>query len=176
MKDGERLVTLVLSLLLGTTLLVACATASRPEETGGSEGPAATSTEAAEVGQVGPSTAATPRRANVGPGPVSATRTAAPSPTPSQTQVPLIVVTGQVMDVSASARVILFAQPVHGIPAAALTEYTQIMSAEGSHGVLLDIKPGMVVQVVGRPGNSDAVLADQVRILTAPTPLGTATP
>lgn len=175
MKDSERLFTLVLSLLLGMTLLTACAT-PRPEETGGSESPAATSTAAAVVTQARPSTASTPGRANVEPGPASATRTAAPSPTPSQTQVPLIVITGQVMDVSASARVILFTQPVHGIPAAALTEYTQIVSAEGSPGVLLDIKPGMVVQVVGRPGSSDAVLADQVRILTGPTPLGTVTP
>jgi len=88
----------------------------------------------------------------------------------------VLSVTGQVWDVAASAQVIEFLEPVHGIDAAAVDDKTTITTAEGKRVELSEIKPGMVVQTSGTPDGHGAVLATSVRILTAPSPMPTAKP
>ncbi|MGE5620527.1 MAG: hypothetical protein ACM3US_14870 [Sphingomonadaceae bacterium] len=83
----------------------------------------------------------------------------------------MVVITGQVRDVSASARVITFVQPVHGLSSVALTDVTEITGPDGGPRTLQDVKPGVVIQVAGEAGGSEAVRASKVRILTAPSPI-----
>ncbi|MHB0870800.1 MAG: hypothetical protein ACYC66_10885 [Chloroflexota bacterium] len=83
----------------------------------------------------------------------------------------MVVITGQVRDVSASARVITFVEPVHGIGSVALTDSTEIVGPDGAPRGLQDVKPGVVIQVAGEAGGSGAVLASKIRILTAPSPI-----
>lgn len=81
------------------------------------------------------------------------------------------MITGQAKEVSASARVITFAEPVHGFESVALAEGAEIVGADGSPRTLQDIKPGMVIQASGSAGGSGSVLARKIRILTGPSPL-----
>ncbi len=82
-----------------------------------------------------------------------------------------MVITGQVQEIDASARVITFVEPVHGLSTVALLPDTEVVAADGSPKDLRDIKPGMLIQVAGGAGGNGAVLARTIRILTGPTPL-----
>lgn len=101
---------------------------------------------------------------------------AATAPAPTATPAPLLTITGRVMDVAASARVIALAESVQGISAIALTEATAIVGAADSPRQLQDIGRGMVIEATGRVGSPGALLATRVRILSAvgatPTPVG----
>ena len=94
-------------------------------------------------------------------------------PTPTGTGGPTgqLVITGQVREVDARARVITLVEPVHGLESVALTDKTQVEAADGSPRTLQDVKPGVVIQAGGTAGGSNSVLASKVRILTAPSPI-----
>lgn len=86
--------------------------------------------------------------------------------------VPAITIVGTVMDVALSARVIMLVEPAEGFSIVALTEASELVAADGSEATLQDIQRGMLIQASGRPGESDALLADQVLVLEA-TPTST---
>ncbi len=71
----------------------------------------------------------------------------------------------------ASARVITLVEPVHGLGSVTLTDQTKIVAADGSPRTMQDIKPGVVIQAAGTADGSGSVLASEVRILTAPSPI-----
>jgi hypothetical protein len=87
------------------------------------------------------------------------------------TTVPGLVITGTVLDVALSARIISLQTPVDGFDVIALTEETELLSADGYRITLRDLQPGEIIQVFGRPGESSTLIASQVIILdAAPTP------
>jgi hypothetical protein len=87
------------------------------------------------------------------------------------TTVPGLVITGTVMDVALSARIIRLQTPVDGFDVIALTEETELLSADGYAIMLRDIQHGGTIQAFGQPGESGTLIASQVVILgAAPTP------
>jgi hypothetical protein len=96
---------------------------------------------------------------------------------PSTTPIPAkgaesgITIMGTVMDTSLSARIVMLKEPVEGLGVVALTDESELTSADGSEITLRDMRPGMTIQASGRPGESNALLASQVLVLDAtPTP------
>jgi hypothetical protein len=80
-------------------------------------------------------------------------------------------ITGTVKDAFLSARVILLQEPVAGFDSIALTEETELVSADGSVMRLRDTRPGMTIEAFGRPGLSNALIATRVLLLArTPTP------
>jgi len=79
-------------------------------------------------------------------------------------------ITGTVMDVSLSARIITLAE---GPEVVALTEQTKLVSPSGGEATLQDVRPGMRIQASGQAGESGALLAEVVLILSdeAPAPV-----
>jgi hypothetical protein len=71
------------------------------------------------------------------------------------------------MDVSLSARIIVLEKPVEGFGVIAITEGSDLVSADGSEITLRDIRPGATIQASGHPGESDALIAYQVLVLDA---------
>ena len=69
------------------------------------------------------------------------------------------------MDVSLSARIIMLTQPVQGFNVVALTQETKLISADGNEITLTEMQRGMNIQASGKPGESNALLADKVLIL-----------
>jgi hypothetical protein len=69
------------------------------------------------------------------------------------------------VDASPSARIILLAEPVDGFAVVAPRAECQLLSASGDEITLRDIRAGMKIQASGQPGESQALLADQVRVL-----------
>lgn len=88
-----------------------------------------------------------------------------PTPTPAQTA----TITGRVMDVALSARVITLAESVQGISAVALTDGTEIVSADGASKTLSDVRSGIVIEATGSVTSPGALLAQKVRLLTEVT-------
>ena len=82
------------------------------------------------------------------------------TPTSAET----ITITGTVMDVSLSARIIMLAEAVEGFEVVALTEESELVSASGGEAALQDIRPGMRVKASGQAGESGALLAEQVLV------------
>jgi hypothetical protein len=78
-----------------------------------------------------------------------------------------LTITATVMDVSLSARIIVLEGPVEGFSIIALTEETELVSADGSEIALRDIQPGATIQASGQSGESNALIASQVLILDA---------
>ncbi|MGD1995111.1 MAG: hypothetical protein PVI59_18110, partial [Anaerolineae bacterium] len=76
-------------------------------------------------------------------------------------------ITGVVMDVSTSARIITLEEPVESFGLIALTEESTVVSADGSEILLRDIRPGATIKAVGQPGTSDALIADHVLVTDA---------
>jgi hypothetical protein len=87
-----------------------------------------------------------------------------------------VTITGAVMDVSLSAHVITLAESVEGFDAVALTDETRLVSPSGGEATLRDVRPGMRIQTSGRTGESGALLADVVLILSDEAPTPTAPP
>lgn len=81
--------------------------------------------------------------------------------TPAET----VTITGTVMDVSLSARIITLAEAVEGFDVVALTEESKLVSASGDEATLRDIRPGMRIEASGQPGESGALLAEQVLVV-----------
>jgi hypothetical protein len=75
-----------------------------------------------------------------------------------------IILMGTVMDVSMSARIIRLERAVQGFQVIALTEDTELVSSGGDPVTLRDIRPGMTVQATGRPGDSKALIAEEVLV------------
>lgn len=85
-----------------------------------------------------------------------------------------IAIVGTVMDVSLSARIITLREPADGFSVISLTEESELFSVEGGEITLRDIRPGTSIQALGQPGESNALLASEVRLLKAtPTVLPT---
>lgn len=84
---------------------------------------------------------------------------------PTGTSEPGPTITGTVMDVSLSARVIFLKEPVDGYDSIALTEGSKLISENGSEISLQDIQPGFTIQAFGQPGGSNALLASKVIVL-----------
>ena len=66
---------------------------------------------------------------------------------------------------SPSARIIALEAPVDGISTIALLENTEVRSSDGQKLTLNDLQPGTHIEVLGRRGDSDALLAAEVRVL-----------
>lgn len=176
----------VIVALTSSVLIVACAGANRvpppqytPVQSVVSKvaATATATTVSATASVVAPSAAAanptlTPEKPTPRPT-IRPTAVRVPGAMPGET---VISVTGQVWDVAASARVIDLVEPVHGINAVAVDDKTEISSADGKRGGLEEIKPGMVIQASGQADGHGAVLANKIRILTAPSPLPAARP
>jgi hypothetical protein len=97
-------------------------------------------------------------------------------PAPSITTVPTnetepgMTITATVRDVWLSARIIVLERPVEGFSIIALTEESELVSADGSKIALRDIQRGVTIQASGHPGESNALIASQVLVLgAAPT-------
>jgi hypothetical protein len=78
-----------------------------------------------------------------------------------------MTIAATVMDVSLSARIIVLEGPVEGFSIIALTDESDLMSADGSEMALRDIQPGATIQASGHPGESNALIAGQVLVLDA---------
>jgi TolB protein len=76
-------------------------------------------------------------------------------------------ITGVVMDVSTSARIITLEEPVEGINVIALTEESVLLSADESEILLHDIPLGATVKAFGQPDTSDALIADHILVTGA---------
>jgi hypothetical protein len=77
-----------------------------------------------------------------------------------------MAIVGTVMDVSPSARTITLTEPVEGFSIIALTETSRLISTSGAKIMLRDIQAGIRVQASGQPGAAQALLADQVLVLS----------
>jgi hypothetical protein len=84
------------------------------------------------------------------------------------TKVPGLVITGTVIDVALSARIITLQTPVDEFDIIALTEERALRSADGRAIVLRDIPHAGTVQAFGRPGESGTLIAGRVIVLDAP--------
>ncbi len=74
-------------------------------------------------------------------------------------------ITGAVMDVSLSARIITLTEAVEGFQVVALTEESELTFASDGEATLQDIRPGMRIKASGQPGESGALLAEQVLVM-----------
>jgi hypothetical protein len=73
-----------------------------------------------------------------------------------------LTITGTVMDVALSARIITLEEPVDGFSTIALTGESVLLSVDGHEIELRDIQHGMTIKVFGQPGDSGALIASQV--------------
>ncbi|MFZ3069599.1 MAG: hypothetical protein WA110_00535 [Anaerolineaceae bacterium] len=85
------------------------------------------------------------------------------SPSPEETS--QVTITGIVMDVSLSARVIILTQPVSDITSIALTDETTILYKSGNEATLQEITNGMQIQATGEPGSPKSLIATQIVLL-----------
>ena len=69
-----------------------------------------------------------------------------------------VTVRGVVASVSASARVVMLAQPVNGFSTLAIAANTDIARANGARASLADVAPGATVEATGRPSTSGTVV------------------
>jgi hypothetical protein len=76
-----------------------------------------------------------------------------------------VTIEGAVRDVSPSARIITLTEPVEGFSLVALTEESELLSANGDEILLRDLGAGMRIQASGQPGASGALIANQVLVL-----------
>jgi len=77
----------------------------------------------------------------------------------------LTSVGGTVREVAASAKVLTLDAPDNGFSTVALTDATRLIRPDG--GVLSgnELRPGIRIQAVGRPGDGGALIAEQVNVL-----------
>jgi DNA-binding CsgD family transcriptional regulator len=85
---------------------------------------------------------------------------------PHQTETPnQVTITGIVMDVALSARVITLTRPVSDITSIALTDATKILFKNGDEATLQEITDGMQIQATGEPGSPGSLIATQIVLL-----------
>jgi hypothetical protein len=75
---------------------------------------------------------------------------------------PFITLTGVVLDVSPSVRVIWLEEEIEGFNQVALTEEVILIDQEGDRMELNEIQPGMSLSASGIPGEVGALLAEKV--------------
>ncbi|MBN1249931.1 MAG: hypothetical protein JXC32_19870 [Anaerolineae bacterium] len=97
--------------------------------------------------------------------PSAAGEVAAPPATPDPSAPPTVILEAVVGWSSPSARIITLETPVDGISTIALLEDTVVWSSEGEKVTLNDLQPGTRIKAIGQQGNSDALLAAEVRVL-----------
>jgi hypothetical protein len=90
--------------------------------------------------------------------------TAQPVEEPCQTPTELSV-TGTVLHIALSARIIDLSEPVQGIQTIALVAETKILSASGQEIDLRSIEPGTQVQAWGQPGADGGLIASQIKVV-----------
>jgi hypothetical protein len=81
------------------------------------------------------------------------------------TLAPEVSVRGVVATYSASARVVTLAQPVSGIVNVALPADAEVVRAGGAKATSADIRPGVPIEVTGRRGTSDNLVARRLVLL-----------
>ncbi len=79
-----------------------------------------------------------------------------------------LTITGTVLDVSLSARLIMLEAPAEGMETIALTEASELSAADGRAITLYDIRPGLMIEASGQAGQSNALIAQHVHLLTPP--------
>ena len=95
----------------------------------------------------------------------SSTSQPASTPTAGTPETTTVTLTRTVQDVMLSVRIILLLAPVKGFRYVALTEDTRVMSREGENITLQDIEAGTRIQVTGRAGSLDTVIAEEAQLL-----------
>jgi len=93
-----------------------------------------------------------------------------PIPTKGAESSIVILISGTVKDISLSTRVITLNESVNDFNTIAVTEESELAFSNGSEITLRDIQPGMTIQITGQPGESNALLANQVLVLNS-TPI-----
>ena len=178
MKNREATLRNTLGAIVGSILLVGCAANVPAAPTAAAPNPrptaASISTSTASTPTVLlaiPTAAATSTVPVPGPTPPSTTRPPVSRTPASISSEPTIVITGQVREVAASARVIDLAEGMHGFSEVALNDDTGITGADGASKSLQDIQPGVLIQVAGWANGSGGVIAKSIRILTGPSPM-----
>lgn len=112
-------------------------------------------------------------RPSVAPAPPGAPSPVVSTPTPTDEKEPAVTLMGTVMEVSMSARIILLERAAQGFRLIALSEQCKLATTGGEAITLRDIRPGMTVQASGRPGESEALIAEEVLVaLSTPIPSG----
>ena len=76
-----------------------------------------------------------------------------------------MTVRGVVAQTLASARVVVLTEAVSGFRNVAFTADTEVVRADGTKAALNDIAPMATVEVTGRPGTADSLLARRVVLL-----------
>ena len=66
---------------------------------------------------------------------------------------------GVVAQALASARVVVFAQPVAGFTTVALTADAEVVRSNGTKAAITDAVAGATVEATGRPGTAGTLLA-----------------
>ena len=76
-----------------------------------------------------------------------------------------MTVRGVVGQTLASARVVVLTEAVSGFRNLAFTAETEVVRANGATATLNDIATGDTIEVTGRPGTADSLLARRVVLL-----------
>ncbi len=76
-----------------------------------------------------------------------------------------MTVRGVVAQTLASARVVVLAEAVSGFRNVAFTAETEVVRANGTKAALNDIAPRATIEVTGRPGTAESLLARRVVLL-----------
>jgi ABC-type Fe3+-hydroxamate transport system substrate-binding protein len=77
-------------------------------------------------------------------------------------------ITGTVSEISPSAQIILLTEPQNGFDTIALTEATTIVLADGTTTDLTAVQPETTIRASGEAGESNALLAEEIVVLTQP--------
>ena len=75
-----------------------------------------------------------------------------------------VTITGTVMDISLSARIITLEQPVDGVSTIALTEESVLLSTDGNGMELRDLQHGMTLKALGQLNDSGALIASRILV------------
>lgn len=117
-----------------------------------------------------PATATPTPAATSGPTPAPTAAPTVPPGTAIPSLVsPRIIVTGQVQDVAASARVISLTGPAAGFVAIALDPGAELVSDLGAAITLTSIRPGDAIQAAGDVFTEGTLVATRVLLITADT-------
>jgi len=88
-----------------------------------------------------------------------------PPRTTTSTVAPEVTVRGAVATISASARVATLRQSVSGIANVAFTPETEVVRANGAPAQFTDMRTGATIEVTGRPGAPETLVARRVVLL-----------
>lgn len=83
----------------------------------------------------------------------------------AQGDIVLTTLSGTVASASPSVRIVTLEAPVEGVSTIALLDDTEVRSSEGAELTLNELQPGTQIEALGHPGDSDALLAVEMRVL-----------